>query len=270
MIIPTFNREPFLKRAINSVLNQTYKEFDLIIIDDGSTDSTAELIRPCNKRLKYIYQENKGPAGARNRGVKESKAEFICFLDSDDWWDKDKLAIQLKAMRENPEYLISHTQEIWYKNGQLLNQKPKHRKYSGFIFDKCLPICAVGMSTIMAKREIFDEVGFFNEGLPCCEDYDLWLKVSAKFPFLLVDKPLTLKDGGRADQVSTIHARGMDKFRIQGIKRLLGEGCLSREQRNLALQELEKKCRIYGQGCIKHGREEEGNKYLNLVGELNR
>lgn len=270
VIIPTFNRASFLKRAVDSVLDQSYKEFELIVIDDGSTDNTAELIKAYDKQLKYIYQENKGPAHAKNTGIRESKADFIAFLDSDDRWAKDKLQSQLESMQANPDYLISHTQEIWHKNGKLLNQKQKHKKYNGFIFDKCLPICAVGMSTVMARRELFDAIGLFDESLPCCEDYDLWLRASTKFPFLLVDKPLTLKDGGRKDQVSSIHARGMDKFRIQSIRRLLEEDCLDENQCCLALQELEKKCRIYGQGCIKHGRDEEGYKYLGLVGELSR
>ncbi|MFC1708663.1 glycosyltransferase family 2 protein [Candidatus Omnitrophota bacterium] len=270
VVIPTFNRCKFLKKAIDSVLSQTYVNFELIVVDDGSTDDTGQMIEGYSNRLKYIYQQNKGPACAKNAGVKESKADLIAFLDSDDRWAKEKLEIQSKAMQANPEYLISHTQEIWYKNGKLLNQKKKHRKYNGFIFDKCLPICAVGMSTAMVKRELFDEVGIFDESLPCCEDYDLWLRVSGKFPFLLVDKPLTLKDGGRPDQVSSIYARGMDRFRIQSIKRLLDKDCLNEQQRSLALQELENKCRIYGLGCIKHGRRDEGEMYLSLVGGLKR
>ena len=124
------------------------------------------------------------------------------------------------------------------------------------------------MSTAMIRRELFDKVGLFDEGLPCCEDYDFWLRVSAKFPFLLVDKPLTLKDGGRPDQVSSQYAQGMDKFRISSIKRLLDEDRLNGQQRKLAIEELEKKCQVYGEGCIKHGRREEGDFYLRIVGEL--
>ncbi|MFC1646367.1 glycosyltransferase family 2 protein [Candidatus Omnitrophota bacterium] len=280
VIVPTFNRALVLKKAIDSIICQTHQDFELIVVDDGSTEETKELISKYKQKInpstmlrvdaersrniKYIYQKNKGPSSARNRGIRESRAKFIAFLDSDDWWTEDKLEIQLKAMQENPDYLISHTQEVWYRSGKLLNQKEKHKKFSGFIFDRCLSICAVSMSTVMVKRELLEKVGLFDESLPCCEDYDFWLRVSVKFPVLLIDKPLTLKDGGRPDQVSSIYARGMDKFRIKSIKRLLEENSLDRQQRALALSELEKKCRIYGEGCIKHGRKEEGEYYLNL------
>lgn len=242
-IIPTYNRTALLKKAIDSVLSQTYQDFELIIIDDVSQE---------------------GPAAARNRGIKKSTRPFIAFLDSDDWWDKDKLATQIDAMQKNPKYLISHTEEIWYKNGTPLNQKKKHKKRHGYIFDKCLPLCVVSMSTVMVRRAVFDNVGLFNENLPCCEDYDFWLRASVQHEFLLIDKPLTLKDGGRPDQVSSIYATGIDKFRIQSILKLLRSNDLTSEQRKLATSELHKKCCIYGNGCLKHGKQEEGERYLNL------
>jgi len=264
VIIPTFNRSGFLKKAIESVLSQKYRDFELIVVDDGSEDDTPEVVTGFGPDIKYIKQKNKGPGAARNLGIKNSKGNFIAFLDSDDWWEKDKLGIQFKAMQENPEYAISHTQEVWYRDGKLLNQKQKHKKHHGYIFDKCLPMCAVSASTVMARREIFNKVGLFNEELPCCEDYDFWLRVSAGHKLLLIDKPLTLKDGGRPDQVSSIYATGMDRFRIQSILKLLESDALSPEQRELATSELRKKCRIYGNGCIKHGRLEEGRRYLSL------
>ncbi|MDD5005486.1 MAG: glycosyltransferase [Candidatus Omnitrophica bacterium] len=265
VIIPTYNRAIFLKKAMDSVLNQSYQDFELIIVDDGSVDETKVMMKEYENRVKYIYQQNKGPASARNRGIKEAKADFVAFLDSDDWWAKDKLKVQLKAMQDSPDYLISHTQEIWYKNGKVLNQKKKHRKFAGHIFDKCLPICAVGMSTMMVKKELFKKIGLFDEDLPCCEDYDLWLRASVKFPFLLIDKPLTLKQGGRPEQVSSKYAQGIDKFRIYSIKKLLEEDALDNQKRQLAVAELKRKCKIYGEGCIKHNKKEEGKFYLDLM-----
>lgn len=264
VVIPTFNRSAFLKKAIGSVLSQSYQDFELIVIDDGSEDDTSRVVASFDSGIKYIKQKNKGPAAARNLGIKNSKGEFIAFLDSDDWWNHSKLGIQFKAMQENPEYAISHTEEVWYRNGELLNQKQKHRKHHGYIFDKCLPMCAVSMSTVMARREIFDNVGLFDEGLPCCEDYDFWLRASVGHKLLLIDKPLTLKDGGRPDQVSSIYATGMDRFRIQSILKVLESDALVPIQRKLATSELHKKCLIYGNGCIKHGRHEEGRHYLSL------
>ncbi|MFC1666594.1 glycosyltransferase family 2 protein [Candidatus Omnitrophota bacterium] len=268
VVIPTFNRAPFLKKAIESVLSQSYQDFELIIVDDGSQDKTHELIARYASRIVYIKQRNKGPSAARNLGLQKSKGEFIAFLDSDDWWKKEKLATQICKMQQNPYFLVSHTEEIWHRKGVLLNQKKKHKKFPGHIFDKCLPMCVVSMSTAMIRRRLFDDVGFFDETLACCEDYDFWLRASIKHQFLLIDEPLTLKEGGRPDQVSYIHARRMDRFRIASIAKVLGSGALSHEQEKASIHELRKKCRIYGTGCIKHGREEEGKYYLSLPDNL--
>ena len=266
IIIPTFNRAKFLRKAIESVLSQTYQEFELIVVDDGSTDNTYEIVSEFKNNITYIKQKNRGAAAARNAGIKRAGNKFLAFLDSDDWWDREKLAIQIDEMRKNPLYLVSHTQEIWYKNGILFKQKRKHKKYHGYIFDKCLPLCAVSMSTVMIKKELFERVGEFDENFPCCEDYDFWLRVSVRHPFLLIDKPLTLKDGGRPDQLSFIYRTGMDKFRIQAIVKVLEVGnILSDRQRRLAMEELKRKCQIYGNGCVKHGRKKEGEYYKKGV-----
>jgi len=270
VIIPTYNRGQRLKKAIDSVFAQSHQDFELIVVDDGSDDNTAELIENYISDIVYIRQENRGPAAARNRGIEKARYNILAFLDSDDWFAENKLAIQIKAMGQKPSCLISHTDEIWYRNGQILNQKRKHKKNSGDIFAQSLELCAVGMSTVMMRREIFERYGLFDEDLPCCEDYDLWLRVSAEQDFLLVEEPLTLKDGGRDDQVSTIYRTGMDKFRIQAIMKILVSGRLTEEQAGIARRELERKCRIYGTGCIKHGRIEEGQYYLNLPETIGR
>ncbi|MFH1782835.1 MAG: glycosyltransferase family A protein [Candidatus Omnitrophota bacterium] len=269
VIIPTYNRSILLKRAIESVLDQAYKDLELLIIDDGSTDNTREYVesqatshRP---QVRYFYQTNKGPSSARNLGIKKAQGSLIAFLDSDDWWDREKLAIQIEEMNKKPTFLISHTQEIWYRKNKLLNQKRINSKSNGYIFNRCLSICSVSMSTVIIRKGLFDRIGLFDEKLPCCEDYDFWLRASKEYPFLLIDKPLTLKDGGRPDQLSHLHRNGMDRFRIYSIVNLLEETGLNDEQRQLAIKELANKCRIYGQGCIKHGRKDEGEGYINLI-----
>ena len=264
VIIPTYNREKLLKKAIDSVLVQNYSHFELIVVDDGSDDDTGALVAGYSN-VRYIRQENRGAAAARNRGLEMARHDLIAFLDSDDWFDPAKLEVQSRAMAEKPEYLISHTDEIWYRRGILLNQKKKHRKPDGHIFADCLPLCAVSMSTVMARRALFDEVGLFDERLPCCEDYDFWLRASVRFPFLKIDKPLTLKDGGRPDEVSFQYRTGMDRFRVQAILKLLEETDLSPEQERMARTELTRKCVIYGNGCIKHGRPDEGRFFLELA-----
>ena len=267
VIIPTFNRQHHLKKAIDSVMAQTYPHFELIVVDDGSDDDTPGLVAGYNRNVVYIRQGNKGPAAARNAGIRAARHNVLAFLDSDDWFAGDKLAKQLGAMQANPSYAISHTQEIWFRHGKILNQKAKHKKNGGNIFSQSLKLCAVGMSTVMIRREIFDAYGLFDEEFRCCEDYEFWLRVSATEEFLLVDEPLTLKDGGRDDQVSTIYRTGMDKFRIRAIQKILATGRLHPEQAWLAFAELSSKCRIYGNGCLKHGRKEEGRYYLELPGQ---
>jgi glycosyltransferase involved in cell wall biosynthesis len=264
IIIPTYNRRNYLQKAVDSVLAQAYPCFELIIVDDGSEDNTSELFENCDSAIIYIKQENKGPAAARNRGIQAAQHELIAFLDSDDRFSENKLERQVRAMQEEPTYLISHTQETWYRNGRILNQKKKHNKNNGDIFKQSLQLCAVGMSTVLMYREIFERYGLFDENYPCCEDYEFWLRVSAEQKFLLVDEPLTLKDGGRNDQISTVYRVGMDKYRIQAIMKILTSGGLTRKQKEAAMAELERKCKIYGTGCIKHGRTEEGKHYLSL------
>lgn len=266
VIIPTYNRAKQLPGAIDSVLAQTHPSFELIVVDDGSTDETPRLLREYgDDRLRYIRQDNQGPSAARNRGIGAARHDLLAFLDSDDRFAPEKLAVQVAAMEESSDCLISHTQEIWFRNGNHLNQKKIHQKKSGDIFAQSLRLCAVGMSTIMARRELFAQVGLFDETLPCCEDYELWLRVSVRHTFLLVDQPLTVKHGGRPDQLSVQYRVGMDRFRIQAMEKLLNDPALSREQRFLARQELCRKATIYGQGCLKHGRIEEGQRFLALA-----
>ncbi len=268
VILPTYNRARYLKRSIDSVINQHLQPDELIIINDGSTDNSTQVIKATCRRAEFpvrlLQQKNKGAAAARNTGILESRGDLLCFLDSDDWWDPAKIALQSAEHSKNPDILISHTREIWFRKGVRVNQKKKHAPANGFIFSACLKMCVVGMSTVMARRELFDRYGLFDPALPCCEDYDLWLRIAGEVPFLLVDHALTLKEGGRPDQLSQIYRQGMDRFRIQAMQKLLKTTSLPFAQKRETIAELERKCRIYGNGCIKHGRRQEGEYYLAL------
>lgn len=268
VIIPTHNRAALLERAIRSVLVQSRPCAELLVIDDGSTDATAAMVERLSVDapvpIRYLAQENRGVAAARNFGIRASWGRLLAFLDSDDWWERRKVERQLEAMAARPEALVSHTRETWFRRGRRVNQKRKHDPPHGDIFAASLAMCVVGMSTVMARATLFDRYGLFNEDLPCCEDYDLWLRVGCREPFLLVPEPLTCKDGGRADQLSAIHRLGMDMHRISALAALLDAGVLDPGQRRLVHAELARKCSIYGQGCIKHGRPLEGEHYLEL------
>ena len=128
IVIPTYNRSSLLPRSLDSVLAQSGFDFELIVVDDGSTDNTRELIENYPHDIVYLHQPNKGPAAARNRGIMAANNPLIAFLDSDDWFAPDKLEVQLAAMEDQPRYLISHTDEIWYRRGIFLNQKKRHYK----------------------------------------------------------------------------------------------------------------------------------------------
>jgi len=269
VVIPTYNRVKLLGRALFSVLKQTVKCSEIIVIDDGSTDMTVDFLKEVSENseipLKIVQQSNKGPAAARNCGIKHAENEYIAFLDSDDHWHKNKIEMQYGILDKSPEYLISHTKEKWLRRGVHLNQKKKHIPRHGDIFDHCLQLCAVGMSTVMAKKDLFLQTGLFDETLRCCEDYDFWLRVSCRFPFYLVDAPLTVKEGGREDQISNIYRIGMDRIRIYAMKKIIDSKILDEKQWLLALQEFERKCIVFGRGCLKHGKEETGRYYLELA-----
>lgn len=267
VIIPTCNRAEWLADSVRSVLAQTMAPTEILIVDDGSTDHTEQVVthlgRETSLALKYIYQDNRGAAAARNTGIRNAQGSILCFLDSDDRFVPEKIASQYARFRSS-SCLISHTRELWFRRDRPLNQKKIHRPPQGDIFAASLGMCVVGMSTVMIRRELFDRYGHFDETLPCCEDYDFWLRVGSRERFLLVDLPLTVKNGGRADQLSVRYRVGMDKYRIHSLVKLLAGGCLTAEQSLRAVRELERKCAIYGQGCMKHGRDEEGQAYLRL------
>ena len=274
VIIPTYNRRDLLMRALQSVCRQSVRCEEIVVVDDASTDGSREAIenrfdRAMGPAIRWIrLPANRGPAAARNIGIRHARCDLIAFLDSDDHWLPNKLEVQTRMMQRFPDYLISHTGEKWLRRGQHLNQKNRHLPRHGDIFPHCLELCAVGMSTVMLRREIFADTGLFDEGMRCCEDYDLWLRVSCRHPFLLVDEKLTVKEGGREDQLSCQHRIGMDRLRIDSILRLVQSGVLNGEQREQARRELRKKCEIYGNGCCRHGRTEEGRRYLALAGRV--
>ena len=269
VVIPTYNREKLLKRALQSVTRQRLACDEIIVVDDGSTDNTEKLVKAfadsSSIAVSYLYQQNKGPAAARNLGIRAAQYDILAFLDSDDHWHKNKLKMQYAALIGNPDIMISHTREKWLRRGKHLNQKMKHQPGNGNIFEDCLQLCAVGMSTVMLRKDLFKNVGFFNENLRCCEDYDLWIRTSCRHSFLLVDDALTVKEGGRDDQVSFQYRVGMDKLRIDAMQELLKSKILTSAQDRICLLELIKKCTVYGKGCLKHGKIEEGKNYLAIA-----
>jgi glycosyltransferase involved in cell wall biosynthesis len=270
VIVPTFNRARKVLRAVSSVLDQTFTGYELIVVDDGSTDETMELLAPFADRITLIrHPFNRGVSAARNTGITASSSPLIAFLDSDDYWFPEKLETQVQYFRERPDAVACQTEEIWVRNGVRVNPWNKHKKPSGRIFEQSLKLCLVSPSAVMVRRSLLNEAGLFDEGFPVCEDYDLWLRIGWKYPIDLIDRHMLVKEGGHPDQLSSM-LKGMDRFRIRSMIKLLETGCLDTAQRRAIHDELEIKCRIYGTGCIKRGREDEGAFFLYLPEMLKR
>ena len=255
VIIPTYNRLHTLPRAVTSVLEQTCQVLEIIVIDDGSNDGTADWLKQAHGPLRVVHQNNHGVSYARNRGIETSKGNWLAFLDSDDYWHPDKLQKQMRALASQTDTLFCHCDEIWMRNGKHLNQKHKHRKQGGYIFEHCLPLCAISPSAAVIHRSIFTTYGSFNESLPACEDYDLWLRITAHEPVSFVDEPLLIKTGGHDDQLSRRYPH-MDLFRLKSLAGLLRDANLNTRQNDLAAQMFLRKYNIVINGAKKHGNEE--------------
>ena len=263
VIIPTYNRSHLLARAVQSVLEQTLPATEIIIVDDGSTDNTAELITQRFSQCRYIQQPNMGVSAARNSGIESASGEWLAFLDSDDEWLPGKLQAQVDLLHKHPEIRICHTEEIWIRNGKRVNQMKKHAKSGGHIFKNCLPLCVISPSSVMIHSSLFAEIGTFDEELPACEDYDLWLRICANNPVAFVERPQINKYGGHDDQLSQKHW-GMDRFRIQALEKIIQSGSLSDSDKLAAQKTLISKAEILAQGASKRGKESDAQLYLEI------
>lgn len=263
VIIPTYNRKEFLLEAVASVRSQTYRDWELLIVDDGSRDGTPEAVGSLGGALRFFRQQHKGVSAARNRGLAESRGEWIAYLDSDDLWHPRKLEIQLGYAESHPEAVAAYSDEIWIRRGVRVNQKVRHRKHSGDIFARCLTLCIVSPSSALLRKDILERAGGFDEGFPVCEDYELWLRLSRNYPFHFDPRLLITKRGGHPDQLSR-RFWGLDRFRIRALDKLLEAGGLTAEQKALTVRELECKCRILSLGSRKRGKREQAEFYENL------
>ena len=259
VIIPTYNRILFLKRSIDSVLEQTLQPYEIIIVDDGSSDGTSAMIKTNYPNLKLIYQENKGVSAARNTGVKASSGDWVCFLDSDDEWKKNKLSEQHIALEKDTTYSFCHSNEEWIKNGKKINQKKKHKKYGGNIFKQCLDMCRVSPSSVMINKNVFKDVGLFNEDLIICEDYELWLRICSHYKVLFIDEPLIIKYGGHKGQLSSSF-ESIEYYRIKALEYLLLTK-MTNNNRKEAVKMLLFKLNIYLNGLKKRGKKLDIIKY---------
>jgi glycosyltransferase involved in cell wall biosynthesis len=263
-IITTYNRKAFVLEAVESVLAQTYEDYELIVVDDGSGDGTGEVLAHYGEQLLYTFQPNEGVSAARNRGLEIAQGEFIAFLDSDDLWLPEKLQQQVDFMDEHPQAQICYTDEIWIRRGKRVNPRKKHAKYSGEIYPHCLPLCIISPSSALMRRGLFEQVGTFDPQLPVCEDYDLWLRVASLVPIFFIPHMLIVKRGGHPEQLSQ-SSWGNDRYRVMALVKILERGTLSPQMRELTIQELNRKCRVLINGYRKRGKEADAKVYQEIV-----
>lgn len=265
IIIPVFNRKKLLERAIQSVLKQSFEDSELLVVDDGSDDGTQNLPVLNESKISYIrLEENSGVSKARNIGVKNSSGEWIAFLDSDDEWLSQKLEKQIDWCRENPQFQIVQTQELWIRNGKQVNPPMAQQKFQGDLFAASLQRCIITPSSVLLKRTLFEKSGGFNETFPVCEDYDLWLRITCQKQIGLLDHYLLKRYGGHSDQLSS-SMMGMDRFRIRSMLELLRSNLLNDIQVKLLRIVLSRKALIVANGYLKRGNETLYEKYRHIA-----
>jgi glycosyltransferase involved in cell wall biosynthesis len=264
VVIPTYNRRAMLLEAIDSVLAQSNQSFELIVVDDGSTDGTDEHLTRLGKTVRIERIDRRGPAAARNRGGALASAPLIAFLDSDDLWAPTKLERQLAFMRANPDCAISQTNEVWIRNGRRVNPGLRHRKRAGDIFIDSLRTCLISMSATIMRTELFRSLTGFDESMLAAEDYDLWLRILIDHEAGLLDEPLVTRRAGHPDQLSAT-TPALDRFRILALTKLLADDRLSQARRTAVVKVLVEKCRIYAGGLKRRGRIDQARHYESIV-----
>lgn len=263
VIIPTYNRVKWISSAIESVFQQTIKNLELIVVDDGSKDDTGKIVKYLDSKVRYIRQEHQGVSAARNTGIRASKGQYIGFLDSDDLWKPKKLELQLQLFQRKPYLLLVHSNEVWIRGDKKVNPRKIHEKSGGWIFSRCLKLCCISPSSVIVHSDLFKYIGLFDEKLPACEDYDLWLRTTCLFPVGYVPEKLVIKHGGHPGQLSK-EIWGLDRFRVYSIMKLLDRNQLSFSQRVEAINMLKEKCGILIKGFKKRGNHKDAKRFEKL------
>jgi len=248
VIIPTYNRYELLKRAIQSILNQTYSVDEIIVVDDGSTDNTKD-IQNDFPEIIYIYQKNSGVSAARNIGIQRAKNEWIAFLDSDDEWHQEKLQKQVAFHQNNPDILMSYTAEKWVRDGKVVKIPKKYRKIGEDAFVENLSYCNIAPSSVMLHNSLLKRVGLFDERLEVCEDYDLWLRITMEHEAGLINEALIIKYAGHDEQLG--FRKDMDRLRVQILANLL-RVCSRDPLKQQIQEELFKKCTLLHKAASKY------------------
>ena len=266
VVIPVYNRSALISRAIDSVLAQDCPPDEIIVVNDGSNDVTADKLADYGSSIHVIHLDsNQGVSTARNIGVERASSEWIAFLDSDDEWSTQKLEAQLAHIKQHPYLDILQSKELWIRHGHTLNQKKYHQKQSGWIWDISLDRCMISPSSVMIKKQLFNQYNGFNPSLRVCEDYDLWLRISRWHPVGLEDSISLIKYGGHSDQLSASSV--MDQYRVTALMNALTQETDPEYQEPLR-EILEKKLTILIKGSQKRQLDTQTAFYQDLLTQV--
>ena len=272
VIIPVYNRFELAKEAVSSVLGQTFRNLELIIVDDGSTDMTpilATYFRD-DTRVKYIRINHSGmPGFVRNKGVETAKGKYLAFLDSDDLWMDSKLKKQVDFLEKNSAIKVVHTREAWVRNGKTISQAGFNHRRFGDIFSDALEKCIIGPSTVLIEITLYRELRGFRDDLEIAEDYELWLRLANSNSIGYIDEALITKRAGHVGQLSEKYGQ-IEIFRIRGLQKLVEQSFFNLKNQKNAELELAKKCRIYAAGCRKRNKIEEAEIHESLAAKYSK
>lgn len=249
MVIPAFNRSHLLPRTLDSVQRQTLLPLEVIVVDDHSTEDITSALQ--NFRVRTIQSVGKGVSAARNTGVRAAAGTWVAFLDSDDEWAPDKLQKQMQFAQQNPHCSLIHTNEIWKRNGKIVPQLTKHQKFGGRIFKMCAEQCLIAASSVLVKKDFLLKVGLFDESFIVCEDFDLWLRITAMEDVGFLNEALTIKHGGHPEQLSLKH-HSMDLWRVRALAKHIVSPFLTAGEKEALSLSLKNKAEILLNGFKKY------------------
>jgi glycosyltransferase involved in cell wall biosynthesis len=273
VVIPTYDRAHFLDDAIRSVLAQTFDDFELIIVDDGSTDNTREVVNSFeDSRIKYIYQENRGVSAAYNSGILASSSEFIAFLDSDDLWLPQKLELQVKLLDSRPDVALVCSDGYIFDNrtnstlGRFWRGVPfgyrvdPQRASREPLKEMLFWGCFITESLVMVRREVFNEVGGYDESLRDHVDWDMYVRVCQRFAIETIDTPLAKKRKHEANLSSNFDL--LYKGAEIVLNKAIHSYSLKPDELSILRRRLARTLFRYGRGLVERGRIAQGRKKL--------
>ena len=276
IVILNWNGKRFLAPCLDAVLAQTFRDFEIVLVDNGSSDGSVQFLQRHYPQVRLIVnQRNLGFAAANNQAIRASGSEFVATLNNDTEVEPGWLEALVATVQSDSQVGMCASKMLFAHRRDVINSAGIALDRVGIAWDRlggrpddpttAAPEEVFGpcAGAALYRRQMLDEIGLFNENLPVCEDYDLWLRISCRYPVHLITEPLVIKEGGHEDQLSSRYW-GMDRFRIHSIAALMRSGHLDERQLALAQDELGNKCRIYANGCLKRGKWKEAVTYFHL------